>query len=129
MFIRYSIFRKFCLKIVFLRATEIQEYSNISIHIKYIADGLKKHSIGLYTQKNKVYKLLSWDIVIFLNSMRKQYFAMTFSTHLGNTESLVFIRAWRSIFSSETVVTHKSTLYGLGPHDVFIVAQVMPFRE
>ena len=38
--------------------------------IKYITDGLQKDSIGLYTHIKRVNKLLSWDIMIFLNAMR-----------------------------------------------------------
>ena len=54
----------------------------------------------------------------------------TFPSDLGNTESLVFIRAWSSIFSSETVVTHINQLFMfLVAHAVFIVAHVMSFRE
>ena len=55
---------------LFLRSTEIQEYNIIPIHIKYITDGSNKHSIGLCTQINSVNNVLSWDIVIFLNSLR-----------------------------------------------------------
>ena len=35
--------------------------------LKYITDGSKKHSVGLYTHINRVNKLLSWGIVICLN--------------------------------------------------------------
>ena len=58
---------------VFLRSTEIQEYNIIPIHIKYIKINHRRFEEAFnksITQINKVNKLLSWDIVIFLNSLR-----------------------------------------------------------
>ena len=64
-------------------------------------------------------RLLLWDFAIFLNSLRcilldfKFWDApsLTFPTHLGNTKSLVFIRAWSSILFGNSCDVDKSTLY------------------
>ena len=82
-------------------------------------------------------KLLPWDLAFCINFLScildfKFWDApsLPFPTHLGNTKSLVFIRAWSSIFISETVVTQISQLFMLQvPHTWFIVAQVMSFGE
>ena len=82
-------------------------------------------------------KLLSWDLAIFLNSLRcildfKFWDApsLTFPTHLGNTKSLIFIWAWSLIFFSETVVMMISQFFMFQvPHTWIIVAQVMSFGE
>ena len=98
---------------------------------------MKKHSIGLYKQNNRVNKLLPWDLAIFLKKLRcipdfKFWDApsLTFPTHLGNNKSLVFIWAWNSIFISKTVVMQISQLFMFqATHTWFIVAQVMSFGE
>ena len=51
---------------------------------------------------------------------------LTFPMHLGNTQSLLFILAWCSIFSSETVVTQGNHAFMFQVQDdVFIVEQMM----
>ena len=82
-------------------------------------------------------KLLPCDLAIFLKKLGcildfKFWDApsLTFSTHLGNNKSLVFIWAWSSIFISETVVMQISQLFMFqATHTWFIVAQVMSFGE
>ena len=59
---------------VFLRSTEIQEYTIISIHMNYIKIHHRQveeaFNRSLCTQSNKVNKLLPWDLVFFLKSLR-----------------------------------------------------------
>ena len=73
MLISKSNFRKFCLKMVFLKFTEIQEYNITSIHMKYIKihhKWFEEAFNSLYNQINRVNKSLPWDLAIFLNSPR-----------------------------------------------------------
>ena len=98
---------------------------------------MKKHSIGLYKQNNRVNKLLPWDLAIFLKKiemhtgfqiLRCTKFDIPNSS--GNNKSPVFIWAWSSIFISETVVMQISQLFMFqATHTWFIVAQVMSFGE
>ena len=57
---------------VFLTGTGIQEYNIINIHIKYITNGSKNHSIGLCNKINRVNKLLQWYILICPNYLRPE---------------------------------------------------------
>ena len=62
-----------CLKIVFLGSMDIQKYNIISINIKYINIHHRRFEEAFnrsISRINKVNKLLSFDIVSFLSSLR-----------------------------------------------------------